>query len=187
MASTPIPPSLACSWEGSSPACFSCLPWRVGARAAALVGGFLIILGSALGFTNFLIHAEVPTRAVHWVQTYVESPLVFFLVLNVFLFAVGALVDIYSAIFVIVPLIAPMGVAYGIDPVHLGVVFLANMELGYLMPPMGENLFLSSYRFKQPLMRIYASTGLYVLIIAAVVLLVTYVPALTLWPLRLLD
>ena len=160
---------------------------RVALESATLVGGFLIILGSALGFTNFLIHAEVPTRAVHWVQTYVESPLVFLLVLNVFLIAVGALMDIYSAIFVIVPLIAPMGVAYGIDPVHLGVVFLANMELGYLMPPMGENLFLSSYRFKQPLMRIYASTGPYVLIIAAVVLLVTYVPALTLWPLRLLD
>lgn len=160
---------------------------RVALESATLVGGFLIILGSALGFTNFLIHAEVPTRAVHWVQTYVESPLVFLLVLNLFLIAVGALMDIYSAIFVIVPLIAPMGVAYGIDPVHLGIVFLANMELGYLMPPMGENLFLSSYRFKQPLMRIYVSTGPYVLIIAAVVLLVTYVPALTLWPLRLLD
>ncbi len=159
----------------------------IAVESATLVGGFLIILGTALGFTNYLIHAEVPIRALHWVQTYIESPLVFLLTLNVFLLIVGALMDIYSAIFVIVPLIAPMGIAYGIHPVHLGIVFLANMELGYLMPPMGENLFLSSYRFKQSLTRVYLSTGPYVLILLAAVLLITYVPAFTLWPLELLG
>ena len=92
-----------------------------------------------------------------WVQTHISSPILFLLALNFFLVIVGALMDIYSAILVVVPLIAPMGLAYGIDPVHLGIIFLANMELGYLMPPMGENLFLSSYRFKQSLTRIYVS------------------------------
>ena len=119
-----------------------------------------------------------------WVRTYIESPLVFLLALNLLLIVVGALMDIYSAIFVLVPLIAPMGVAYGIDPVHLGVIFLANMELGYLMPPMGENLFLSSYRFKQPLVRIYLSTAPFVILLLIAVLLITYVPALTMWPLH---
>jgi len=90
--------------------------------------------------------------------------------------------DIYSAILIVVPLIIPMATAYGINPVHLGVVFLANMELGYLMPPMGENLFLSSYRFQQPLGRICLATAPYLLIILLVVLLITYVPALTLSP-----
>ena len=88
--------------------------------------------------------------------------------------------DIYSAIFVVVPLIAPMGLAYGINPVHLGIIFLANMELGYLMPPMGENLFLSSMRFEKPLSRIYVCTLPYVVMISAAVLIITYVPGLTL-------
>jgi tripartite ATP-independent transporter DctM subunit len=164
------------------------LAWRdishIFVESATLVGGFLIILASALAFTNYLIHAEVPIIAMDWVRTHIESPLVFLLALNLLLIVVGALMDIYSAIFVLVPLIAPMGVAYGIDPVHLGVIFLANMELGYLMPPMGENLFLASYRFKQPLVRIYLSTAPFVILLLIAVLLITYVPSLTLWPLH---
>ena len=140
----------------------------------------MIILGMALGFTSFLILTQVPTLAVEWVQTQIESPLVFLLALNILLIIVGSLMDIYSAIIVLVPLIHPMGVAYGIDPIHLGIIFLANMELGYLMPPMGENLFLSSFRFKQPLTRVYRSTFPYVVILLIAVLLITYVPALTL-------
>jgi tripartite ATP-independent transporter DctM subunit len=153
-------------------------------ESATLVGGFLIILSTALAFTNTLIHAEVPLRALEWVRASIESPIVFLLALNLLLIVVGALMDIYSAIFVLVPLIAPMGAAYGIDPVHLGVIFLANMELGYLMPPMGENLFLSSYRFKQPLARVYLSSAPFVLILLIAVLVITYVPELTLWPLH---
>ncbi len=159
---------------------FGDLP-HVFVESATLVGGFMIILGVALGFTNYLVIAEVPTRALDWVQAHVESKIVFLLALNVFLIVVGALMDIYSAILVIVPLITPMAAAYGIDPVHLGIIFLANMELGYLMPPMGENLFLSSYRFDQPLTEVYRSTLPYVVILLMVVLLITYVPALTLW------
>ena len=150
-------------------------------ECATLVGGFMIILGVALGFTNFLIIAEVPTMAIDWVQTRIDSPMVFLLALNLFLIAVGALMDIYSAIVVIVPLIAPIAAAYGIDPVHLGIVFLANMELGYLMPPMGENLFLSSYRFDKPLTEVYRSTLPYTLLLLGAVLLITYVPSMSLW------
>ena len=101
------------------------------------------------------------------------------------LILVGAMMDIYSAIVVVVPLIAPIAAAYGIDPVHLGIVFLANMELGYLMPPMGENLFLSSYRFDKPLTEVYRSTLPYTLLLLGAVLLITYVPGMTLWLVRI--
>lgn len=153
---------------------------RIAVESATMLGGFLIILGVALGFTNYLVHAEIPMQALHWVSAHIESPIVFLLALNVFLLIVGALMDIYSAILVVVPLIAPMGVAYGIDPVHLGIIFLVNMELGYLMPPMGENLFLSSYRFNQSLTRVYLSTTPYLFLLLGAVLLITYVPFITL-------
>ena len=155
---------------------------RVVVECITLVGGFMIILGVALSFTHFLILVDVPTRALGWVQTHIESPLLFLLALNVFLILVGALMDIYSAIIVVVPLITPMAAAYGIDPTHLGIIFLANMELGYLMPPMGENLFLAGFRFEMPLTRIYRYTLPYVAILLVAVLLITYVPWLTLGP-----
>ncbi len=155
---------------------------RICVECSTLVGGFLIILSVALGFTNYLDYADVPTRTLEWVQIHVHSPAVFLLALNLFLILVGALMDIYSAILVVVPLIIPVAAAYGIDPIHLGVIFLANMELGYLMPPMGENLFLSSYRFHQPLGRIYLSTAPFLVIILVVVLLITYLPVMTLAP-----
>lgn len=151
---------------------------RIAVESATLVGGFLIILGVALGFTNFLIQAEVPMQLLAWVKSHITSPLVFLLLLNVFLLIVGAAMDIYSAILVIVPLIAPLGLAYDISPVHLGIVFLANMELGYLTPPMGENLFLSSYRFKQSLGKICLATVPYWLMLLGAVLLITYLPML---------
>jgi tripartite ATP-independent transporter DctM subunit len=155
---------------------------RLVRESATLVGGFMIILGLALAFTNYLILAQLPMQILAWVQDAIRSPLLFLLALNLFLVAVGALMDIYSAIIVMVPLLAPMAAAYGIDPVHLGIIFLANMQLGYLMPPMGENLFLAAYRFDQPLARIYRATLPYLAVLLAVVLLVSYWPALTLWP-----
>ena len=154
---------------------------RVVLESAAMVGGFMIILGVAMGLTNYLIMAQIPMHALAWVQERIHSPALFLLALNVLLIIVGALMDIYSAIIVVVPLIAPMAAAYAIDPIHLGIVFLANMQLGYLMPPMGENLFLSAYRFNQPLARIYRSTFPYVVILLGAVLLITYVPWITLW------
>jgi C4-dicarboxylate transporter DctM subunit len=154
---------------------------RVAVESVTLVGGFMIILGVALGLTNYLIIAQIPMHALAWVQAYIQSPYVFLLALNVLLIIVGALMDIYSAIIVIVPLITPVAAAYHIDPIHLGIIFLANMQLGYLMPPMGENLFLAAYRFDQPLGRIYRSTVPYVIILLFAVLVITYVPPITLW------
>jgi tripartite ATP-independent transporter DctM subunit len=154
---------------------------RVGLESAAMIGGFMIILGIALGFTNYLIIAQVPMHILEWVREAIESPAMFLLLLNLFLIVVGALMDIYSAIIVVVPLIVPMAAAYGIHPAHLGIIFLANMQLGYLMPPMGENLFLSAYRFNKPLAVLYRYVLPFVGIITIVVLLITYVPALTLW------
>jgi TRAP-type C4-dicarboxylate transport system permease large subunit len=116
-----------------------------------------------------------------WVQALISSKYLFLLMLNGLLIVVGAVMDIYSAIIVIVPLITPLAAAYGIHPVHLGVIFLANMELGYLMPPMGENLFLSAYRFEKPLGELYRCVLPFVVIILGVVLVVTYVPGLALW------
>ena len=153
---------------------------RIAVESATMVGGFMIILGVALGLTNYLMIAQLPMHALNWVQEVIESPLLFLLALNLLLIVVGALMDIYSAIIVIVPLIAPMAAAYAIDPIHLGVIFLANMQLGYLMPPMGENLFLSAYRFKRSLPEVYRSTLPYVVILLITVLLITYVPGLTL-------
>ena len=153
---------------------------RIVVECATMIGGFMIILCVALGFTNYLIIAEVPDLALEWVQIHIENPLLFLLALNILLIIVGALMDIYSAIIVVVPLITPMAAAYGIDPIHLGIIFLANMELGYLMPPMGENLFLSAYRFDQTLPQVYRSTLPYVLILAVTVLCITYLPAMTL-------
>ena len=150
-------------------------------ECATLLGGFMIILAVALGFTSFLILAEVPTTALEWVQAHIESKLLFLLALNGLLLVVGALMDIYSALIVIVPLIIPMAAAYEVHPIHLGIIFLANLELGYLTPPMGANLFLSSYRFNKPLTEVFRSILPYLAILLITVLLITYVPAMTLW------
>ncbi len=161
---------------------------RVMVESATMVGGFMIILGVALGFTNYLVIAQVPMHALSWVQQFIESPYLFLLAVNIVLIIAGAFMDIYSAIIVIVPLIVPMAAAYAVDPLHLGIIFLANLQLGYLTPPVGVNLFLSAYRFKMPLVQIYRSTLPYFLILLMTALLITYVPALSLWlPALLLD
>ncbi len=149
-------------------------------ECATLMGGFMVILSVALGLTQYFILAEIPTRALDWVNAHIESPIIFLLALNVLLILVGALMDIYSAIVVFVPLIYPMAASYGIDPIHLGIIFLVNMELGYLTPPMGVSLFLSSFRFSKPLGEIYRSTLPYTVILLLVMLLITYVPVLSL-------
>lgn len=153
---------------------------RVLADAVTTIGGVLVILGVAVGLTNYLVDANVPGRLLAWTQAYVESKLVFLLGLNVFLLVVGCLMDIYSATFVVVPLIAPLGAAFGIHPVHLGIVFIANLELGYLTPPVGLNLFLASYRFRRPLLEVAAASLPLLAIRGVGVLVITYVPWLTL-------
>jgi C4-dicarboxylate transporter, DctM subunit len=153
--------------------------FRVIAECGLLVGGVLLILGVALGFTNYLIDAEVPARAVEWATTSIGSPLLFLLALNVFLLIVGCLMDVFSAIIVVAPLIVPIGLAFGIDPVHLGIIFLANLELGYLTPPVGMNLFLASYRFKARLSEVYRAVLPMFVVLLIGVLLITYLPFLT--------
>lgn len=152
---------------------------RVMAESGILVGGVLLILGVALGFTNYLAFAEIPARAVEWVTASVHSKWVFLLLLNLFLIVVGALMDIYSAIVIVAPLLVPLGRAFGIEPVHLGIVFLANLELGYLTPPVGVNLFLASLRFNQPVAAVFRSVIPMLLVLLIGVLLITYLPALT--------
>ncbi len=154
---------------------------RVMIECGLLVGGVLLILGVAMGLTNFLITAEVPAKGVDWVRASISSPLLFLLALNVFLLIVGCLMDIYSAIIVVVPLIVPIGLAFGIDPVHLGIIFLANLELGYLTPPVGMNLFLSSYRFGKPMPWVTRASLPMLVVLAVGVLVITYVPVLTTW------
>jgi tripartite ATP-independent transporter DctM subunit len=152
---------------------------RVIAEAGLLVGGVLLIFGVALGFTNYLIDAEIPTLMLDWATASIQSKLVFLLAMNLFLLVVGCLMDIFSAIVVIVPLIVPIGEAFGVDPVHLGIIFLANLELGYLTPPVGMNLFLASYRFSKPMHELYRAVLPMLLVLLAGVLLITYIPVLT--------
>lgn len=158
---------------------------RVMAECGLLVGGILLILGVALGFTNYLIDAQIPDRLTDWATATIGSRLAFLLALNVFLLGVGCLMDIFSAIVVVVPLVAPIAAAFGVDPLHLGVIFLANMELGYLTPPVGLNLFFAAYRFGVPVMQICRSVVRYFLVMLAAVVVVTYVPSMSTWLPRL--
>lgn len=158
-------------------------PWRdlpkVLATASTLVGSVVILLGIAMGLSSWLVDAEIPTQLLEWTTEHVKSPWVFLLALNVGLLLLGSVLEIYAAIVVLAPLIAPIGVAYGIDPIHLGIVFLANLELGFLFPPMGLNLFLSSSRFQKPLPYLYARALPFLVILAVGVLLITYLDPMT--------
>ena len=149
---------------------------RVMAECGLLVGGVLLILGVALGFTNYLVDARIPERAVDWVTGIVDSRWVFLAALNLFLLLAGCVLDIFSATVVLVPLIVPLGLAYGVDPMHLGIIFLANLELGYLTPPVGMNLFFTAYRFGKPLPEVFRAVLPAVAVLGCGVLLVTYLP-----------
>ncbi len=152
---------------------------RVFRECLVLIGGVLLILGMAMGFSSYMVDAMIPARTLEWVQAHIDSRLVFLLCLNLFLLAVGAVMDIFSATVVVVPLIVPLGLAFGIDPIHLGIIFIANLELGYLTPPVGLNLFFASYRFERPLLEIYRAAVPFLIILGFGVLVITYVPPLT--------
>ena len=152
---------------------------RVMTECGLLVGGVLLILGVALGFTNYLVDAQVPDRAVDWVTGALQSRWAFLVALNVFLLVAGCLLDIFSATVVLVPLILPLGLAFGVDPLHLGIIFLVNMELGYLTPPVGMNLFFTAYRFGKPLPEVFRAALPVVGVLGIAVLLVTFVPWLS--------
>jgi tripartite ATP-independent transporter DctM subunit len=148
---------------------------------AILVGSILIILSVAMGLTNLLIDAQVPMKALAWMELHVDSQLHFLMLLNVFLLIVGCMMDIFSAIVVVVPLILPIALRYGVDPVHLGIIFLANLEIGYSTPPVGINLFIASQRFKRPVMTLFRSAIPFLVMMLGWLVLVTYVPVISLW------
>ncbi len=146
-----------------------------------LVGALLIILGLSLASTNYMIDADIPTRMFEFIKEHIDSPLMFLILLNIFLLLLGAMLDIFSALILIIPLLLPIALGYGIDPVHLGIIFLANMQLGYFTPPVGLNLFIASYRFKKPVMQLYKATLPFFFILLLAVLIITYVPMLSLY------
>ena len=152
---------------------------RVMTECGLLVGGVLLILGVALGFTHYLVQAQIPDQLVEWSTHTVKSKWLFLLGLNVVLILIGGFIEIYAAIVVVVPLLVPVGVALGIDPVHLGIIFLANMELGFIAPPVGLNLLLASYRFDKPMLEVMRAVLPMLLILFIGVLLITYFPPLT--------
>ncbi len=154
---------------------------KVITECGILVGGVLLILGVSLGFTNDMVDAQIPAQLAAWVHNTVHSQWVFLLMVNFMLIVVGSLLEIFAAIVVVVPLLMPMSDAFGVDRVHMGIIFLANMELGFIAPPLGLNLFLSSYRFKKTMTEVYIAVLPMYLILHAMVFAITYIPFLTTW------
>ncbi|MFC1683895.1 TRAP transporter large permease [Pseudomonadota bacterium] len=153
---------------------------KVMRESMVLVGGILIILGVSLASTNYLIDAEVPSRLFEAIRAQVSDKITFLILLNLFLLALGTMLDIFSALVLITPLLLPIALGYGIDPVHLGIIFLANMQIGYFTPPVGMNLFIASYRFKKPILKLYQATLPWFVLLFLSVLIITYWPALSL-------
>ncbi len=149
-------------------------------KSMLLVGGILLILGAAMGLTNYLVDAEIPMRLLDFVKANIESRIIFLVVLNIFLLAVGCTMGIFSALVVVVPLLAPIAKAYGIDPIHLGIIFLANLEIGASIPPLGINLFIASMRFEKPILRLYLASLPFIAILLLALAIITYVPWLSL-------
>jgi len=153
-------------------------------KSMILVGGLLIILGAALGLTNYLIDEQVPMKLLDFFKAHIVSPYIFLIVLNFFLLAVGCTMGIFSALTVVVPLVTPIAQAYGIHPVHLGIIFLTNLEIGASIPPLGINLFISSIRFEKPILRLYVASLPFIAILLFALAIITYLPWLSLALLR---
>jgi len=149
-------------------------------ESMVLVGGILVILGASLASTNAMIDAQVPMKLFDFVTAHVSSKLSFLILLNLFLLGLGTILDVFSALIIVVPLLLPLAAGYGIEPIHLGMIFLANMQIGYCTPPVGMNLFIASYRFDKPIVTLYRATLPWLLILFACVLVITYWPWLSL-------
>ncbi len=150
-------------------------------QSMILVGGIFIIFGSALALTTYMIDAEIPLITLNFIQAHISSKIVFLIALNIFLLVVGCVMDIYSALVVVVPLIVPIALSYEINPVHLGIIFLTNLEIGYSTPPVGMNLFISCIRFGKSIVTLYKATIPFILILIIGLLVITYVPEMSLW------
>jgi tripartite ATP-independent transporter DctM subunit len=160
------------------------IQWRnlpqVMRKSMVLVGGILIIMGAALGLTNYLIDEQVPMKILEFIKTRIETPLIFLVVLNFFLLVVGCIMGTFSALIVIVPLLPPIAQAYGIDPIHLGIIILTNLEIGASIPPLGINLFISSIRFEKTILRLYLSSLPFIAVLLIALAIITYLPWLSL-------
>ena len=154
---------------------------RIVKESTLLVGAILIILGIALGLTNYLITLDVPTTVLDWIQATTENKVVTLIGLNIFLLIVGCLMDIFSAVIIVVPLLLPIAEEFGIDKAHLGIIVLTNLEIGYLTPPVGMNLFISSMKFDRSVVVLYRSVLLFIVLLLIALILVTYIPDLSLW------
>jgi len=150
-------------------------------QSMMLVGGIFIIFGSALALTTYMIDAEIPLMALNFIQAHISSKIAFLIALNIFLLIVGCIMDIYSALIVVVPLIIPIAANYDVNPVHLGIIFLTNLEIGYSTPPVGMNLFISCIRFDRSVITLYRAAIPFILILLAGLMVITYVPELSLW------
>ena len=150
-------------------------------ESMVMVGAILMILGVSLASTNYLVDAQIPTKLFELVKANISDKLTFLILLNIFLLILGTMLDIFSALVIMVPLLLPIAVGYGIDPVHLGIIFLANMQIGYFTPPVGMNLFIASFRFNRSITRLYRSTLPFFFLLLFTVLIITYWPSLSLW------
>jgi tripartite ATP-independent transporter DctM subunit len=154
---------------------------RIIKESQTLVGAILLILCCALGLTNYLVDEEIPMQILEQMKLYIDNKYVFLLFLNIFLLIVGSMMDIFSAIIVVVPLILPVAAEFGVDPVHLAIIFLTNLEIGYITPPVGINLFISSFRFKKPVLTLYKASVPYLILMLFALALITYIPTLSLF------
>jgi C4-dicarboxylate transporter DctM subunit len=150
-------------------------------QSALLAGAIIIILGTALGFTGYLVDAQIPDRLLRQLTALTDNKWMFLAGMNIFLIAVGCIMDIFSAIVIIVPIMVPLALNYGIDPYHLCAIFLVNLEIGYSTPPVGMNLFIASLKFDQPITTLYKASLPYLALLLLCLLVVTYVPALSLF------
>lgn len=155
---------------------------RITVKSSVMFGGIMVVLAASMAATNYLVDQQVPARLFALLQQYVTSKMSFLLLLNLFLLLVGAMLDIFSALVLIVPLIIPLAQGYGVDLVHLGIIFLANLQIGYCTPPVGLSLFLASYRFERPVVELYRATLPFLLLLLATLAAITYLPFLSLWP-----
>ncbi|MCB2182857.1 MAG: TRAP transporter large permease subunit [Desulfobulbaceae bacterium] len=156
-------------------------------RSMMLFGGIIVILAASMASTNFLVDMEVPSRLFEFIRHFVSSKYTFLLLLNIFLLLVGSMLDIFSALVLVVPLIVPIAEGYGVNLIHLGIIFLTNLQIGYCTPPVGLNLFLASYRFEKPVVELYVATFPFLLLLMGTLLLVTYFPFLSLFLVNILG
>jgi tripartite ATP-independent transporter DctM subunit len=158
---------------------FSDIGRKIFDKAIPIIGGVLSILAVSKALSYYVVFTQAPANIAYWLYDAISSKIVFLLLLNLFLLVVGCIMDIFSAIVVVLPLIIPLSQVYGIDPVHLGIIFVINLEVGYMTPPVGLNLFLASYRFKKPFIEICRNVFPFLSVRLLVVLLVTYLPVLS--------